>query len=82
MLMICAVACIACSKDCPAVLELGTEFLEVPAEGGTYTLDIRSNTLWEKIKKICIQAGVSSIDAVLEVAKSSALQSVTQFLLP
>ena len=45
LLMICAVACIACSKDCPAVLELGTEFLEVPAEGGTYTLDIRSNTL-------------------------------------
>lgn len=45
LLMICAVACIACSKDCPAVLELGTDLLEVPAEGGTYTLDIRCNTL-------------------------------------
>ncbi len=58
------------------------QIVDLTPKGHDFIANIRSNTLWEKIKKICIQAGVSSIDAILEVAKSSALQSVTQFLLP
>lgn len=55
---------------------------DLTPKGHDFIANIRSSTLWEKVKKVCIQLGVSSIDIIPEVAKSCVLQSVTQFLLP
>ena len=53
---------------------------DLTPKGHDFIANIRSNSVWEKVKKACIQIGISSIDVIPEVAKSYALQTAAQFL--